>query len=169
MRIEIIDNLINILPCTTISRSSFSPSLLSSQSSENDWEILFPEELSNSTISAIHSEGASVTIQVNAYERSRQARKACIDHYGISCFVCKQSLEVMYGELAKSYVQVHHIVPISRIKHNYVVDAIQDLRPVCPNCHAMLHRQYQGEDVSIEQLQSFIAAQRTKESNRNAR
>jgi 5-methylcytosine-specific restriction protein A len=28
---------------------------------------------------------------------------------------------------------------VSRAKRPYVVDPINDLRPVCPNCHAMLH------------------------------
>ena len=169
MRIEIVNNLGDILPCVTISHGSLWDSPFISQLSENDQEIFIPEEVSNSAVSSLHSEGAIVTIHVNAYERNRHARKACIDHYGTSCYVCKQSLESIYGSIGESYIQVHHIVPISRIKHDYIVDAIQALRPVCPNCHAMLHKQYQGEDVSIEQLQSLIACQRKKESNHNSR
>jgi tripartite-type tricarboxylate transporter receptor subunit TctC len=34
------------------------------------------------------------------------------------------------------------------------IDPIQDLRPVCPNCHAMLHRS--KDLLSIEALQKFI-------------
>jgi len=34
---------------------------------------------------------------------------------------------------------VHHLVPISKIGKKYRVDPIKDLRPVCPNCHAVIH------------------------------
>jgi predicted HNH restriction endonuclease len=30
-------------------------------------------------------------------------------------------------------------VPLSEIDDEYVVDPVRDLRPVCPNCHAMIH------------------------------
>jgi predicted HNH restriction endonuclease len=32
------------------------------------------------------------------------------------------------------------VVPLSEIQAEYVVDPIKDLVPICPNCHAMLHR-----------------------------
>jgi 5-methylcytosine-specific restriction protein A len=38
------------------------------------------------------------------------------------------------------YIHVHHIVPLSAIKESYVVDPVTDLVPVCPNCHAIIHR-----------------------------
>ena len=31
-------------------------------------------------------------------------------------------------------------VPISDVDSHYAVDPIEDLRPICPNCHAMVHR-----------------------------
>jgi len=33
-------------------------------------------------------QGATKTISVNVYERSPQARKKCVDHYGYKCSVC---------------------------------------------------------------------------------
>ncbi|MDC9497701.1 MULTISPECIES: HNH endonuclease [unclassified Pseudoalteromonas] len=50
-------------------------------------------------------------------------------------------------------MHVHHIVPISDIGDEYQVDPIRDLRPVCPNCHAMLHRK---GNISIKELLSEI-------------
>jgi 5-methylcytosine-specific restriction protein A len=35
---------------------------------------------------------------------------------------------------------VHHLVKISSSGAEHEVDPVTDLRPVCPNCHAMLHR-----------------------------
>ena len=47
----------------------------------------------------------------------------------------------VYGEIAKGFIHVHHLIPLSEIKENYQVNPKTDLIPVCPNCHAMLHRQ----------------------------
>nr|WP_302504622.1 HNH endonuclease [Geoalkalibacter halelectricus] len=49
---------------------------------------------------------------------------------------------------------MHHIVPLSEIRKGYLVDPINDLRPVCPNCHSMLHRQ--RPPYTIEQLKGMI-------------
>lgn len=42
----------------------------------------------------------------------------------------------MYGDIGKDFIHVHHLL----IGEEYVVDHIKDLRPVCPNCHAMLDK-----------------------------
>jgi 5-methylcytosine-specific restriction protein A len=96
-----------------------------------------PEEVSSK---AIYVEGSVTTIPVNAYERNAKARKACLAHYGYSCTVCGFSFERTYGKLGKSYIHVHHLVPLSDIKKEYTIDPINDLVPICPNCHAMAHR-----------------------------
>lgn len=85
-------------------------------------------------------EGALHIIQVNAYERNAEARKACLSHFGVECQVCGFDFEQVYGELGTSFIHVHHIVPLSEIGKTYQVDPIKDLVPVCPNCHAMIHR-----------------------------
>ncbi|WP_408402345.1 HNH endonuclease [Paraburkholderia sediminicola] len=41
--------------------------------------------------------------------------------------------------LGEALFTVHHIVEISSIGSEYKIDPINDLRPVCPNCHVMLH------------------------------
>lgn len=84
-------------------------------------------------------EGAVVQVLVNAYERDPLARRACIEHYGPNCFVCGFSFGAAYGLLADGYIHVHHLQPLSEIKTSHVVDPVRDMRPVCPNCHAVLH------------------------------
>jgi 5-methylcytosine-specific restriction enzyme A len=37
-------------------------------------------------------------------------------------------------------MHVHHLKELSTVGVGYEVDPLEDLRPVCPNCHAMLHR-----------------------------
>lgn len=85
-------------------------------------------------------EGASQTVTVNAYERNPVARAKCLAHHGHACIVCAFSFEAAYGPIGKDYIHVHHLTPLSEIKREYVVDPVEDLVPVCPNCHAMIHR-----------------------------
>ncbi len=84
-------------------------------------------------------EGARRTITVNAYERNAQARKQCLTHYGAVCSVCGVNLNQLYGIEHKSLIHVHHLHPLSEIGRTYRVNPIRDLRPVCPNCHAVIH------------------------------
>lgn len=101
-----------------------------------------------------HVEGAVKQVLVNAYERNPKARAACIAAHGTSCVVCGFSFERTYGAIGKGYIHVHHLIPLSQISHEYVVDAVKDLRPVCPNCHAMLH--VTKDTLSIAELQERI-------------
>ena len=86
------------------------------------------------------TEGATRAVQVNVFERNPSARAACIAHYGAHCQVCKLDFERRYGEIGRGFIHVHHLKQLSNIRTEYVVDPVQDLRPVCPNCHAMLHQ-----------------------------
>lgn len=86
------------------------------------------------------TEGAVRQITSNKYERNPHARNVCIKKYGTKCSVCCFDFEKEYGVFGKGFIHVHHIVPISEIGDTYIVDPINDLRPVCPNCHSMLHK-----------------------------
>lgn len=97
-------------------------------------------------------EGASFTVQVSAFERNPVARQKCVAHYGTSCSVCGFNFGATYGGSAKGYIHVHHLKPLASIGEEYVIDPIKDLRPVCANCHAVIHlRQppYSIEEVKV--------------------
>ncbi|MBF0235819.1 MAG: HNH endonuclease [Desulfamplus sp.] len=93
-------------------------------------EIIFPEK---------YVEGAKVSITINSYERNTTARKKCIQYHGSICMVCGFDFKKIYGSIGEGFIHVHHIVPIGQIGDSYEVDPVQDLIPVCPNCHAMIH------------------------------
>lgn len=95
-------------------------------------------------------EGAKRTVTVNVYERDPSARARCIKRWGARCIVCGFDFGVAYGPLGLGFVHVHHLRPLGEIGAEYVLDPESDLRPVCPNCHAMLHRTKPA--MSIEQL-----------------
>lgn len=109
-------------------------------------------------------EGAKKTIVVNSYERNHEARVACIAAHGCKCSVCGMDFEKMFGELGRGFIHVHHIVPISTIGEEYQVDPVKDLVPVCPNCHAMLHRGRDGIVLSIDELKKIIATNNKKQA-----
>lgn len=109
--------------------------------------VNFPEELLGTRR---YVEGAVARVEVNRYERDRAARQACIDHWGTSCVVCGFHFEAAYGQLGRGFVNVHHLTELSTLGADYELDAISELRPVCPNCHAMLHRKIPA--LTIAQL-----------------
>ncbi|WP_281863993.1 HNH endonuclease [Planomicrobium okeanokoites] len=108
---------------------------------------VFPDEVKDEL-----EEGQRFTVKVNRYERNPIARKKCIEIHGDSCAVCSMNFVEVYGEVGEGFIHVHHIKPLHEIGEQYLVDYEKDLVPVCPNCHAMLHRKIEGRHLSIEEL-----------------
>ena len=119
---------------------------------------LFPNEVeqfvNDLDVNKSFREGTTSQILVNAYERNPQARNKCIEHYGTSCFVCGFNFGKVFGQLGEGFIHVHHLKPISEIGQEYEINPIEDMRPVCPNCHAMIHRQ--TPLLSIEEIQALL-------------
>jgi 5-methylcytosine-specific restriction protein A len=99
-------------------------------------------------------EGATKKVSVNAFERSSAARKKCIEYHGTSCAVCGMSFRNTYGDIGDGFIQVHHLKPLSSVDGQYEVDPIKDMIPVCPNCHAMIHKR--EKPYSIDEIKSFL-------------
>lgn len=87
-----------------------------------------------------YSEGDLKHIRANRYERNPLNRKLCLSIKGYNCTVCGMNFENRYGEIGHHFIHVHHITPVSQMGEGYVIDPVKDLVPMCPNCHAMLHR-----------------------------
>jgi 5-methylcytosine-specific restriction protein A len=101
-------------------------------------------------------EGAISQIEVNRYERSALNREACIMIHGCTCKVCGFDFRKVYGELGQGYIHVHHVTPVSQLGPNYIVDPSKDLVPVCPNCHAMLHRR--NPPLTVDELKKLVSS-----------
>ncbi len=112
-------------------------------------DILIPEEF---------TEGAPKRIWVNAYERDKEAREACLKAHGYACRVCETNLADVYGKIGKDWIHVHHFKQVAQQGGPYKLDPEKDLCPVCPNCHAMIHRR--EKPFTIEELRKrmLIAA-----------
>lgn len=110
-------------------------------------EGYYPDKVSDTL-----EEGKRKSVMVNVYERNPIARKQCIDYYGVLCQVYDLDFESLYGIVGKNFIHVHHIKPLHEIQNDYTVNPKKDLIPVCPNCHAMLHRKENGMFLSVAQL-----------------
>jgi len=64
------------------------------------------------------------------------------------------AFEERYGEIGKGFIHVHHKRALAALGKHYRLNAVQDLVPVCPNCHAMLHKREPPCDV--EQLRAIL-------------
>ena len=110
-----------------------------------------PEEVNKNTM----IEGGCKSILINAYERSPKARLECIKYYGAKCIVCGFSFEDKYGPIVSGKIHVHHLKPISEVNEMYVVDPINDLVPVCPNCHLVMHSKQNGS-YTVEEVKKMM-------------
>jgi 5-methylcytosine-specific restriction protein A len=114
---------------------------------------IYPDELPTENTEELF-EGIKRTVTVNSYERNSKARQLCVKHWKAICAVCSFDFEKTYGEIGKGFIHVHHLTPVSQIGKSYQVDPINDLIPVCPNCHSMLHRQ--EPPLTIDELKTLL-------------
>lgn len=109
-------------------------------------------------------EGMKKIVDAKVYERSARLRKIAIDHYTIggkiSCKVCDFNFEDFYGsEVGKGFIEIHHVKPVFKYEGDeldrVITDALDNVTPVCSNCHRMLHRNWK-RPLEIEYLVTQI-------------
>lgn len=109
------------------------------------------------------SEGKARVTESVVKQRSRKLRQAALEHYTqpdghIPCAVCGFDFWTEYGDLGRDYIQLHHEEPVYQYSddgfHTYLADAIGKMKPVCANCHCMLHRR-RGTPLTIAALEAL--------------
>ena len=97
----------------------------------------------------IIQEGIKKISQVKLYGRSVKLRDYAIEFFtkdnGIACRCCSFNFETFYGsKLGKGFIEIHHNKPVFQYEDTDIQQtlekAIQNLTPVCSNCHRMIHR-----------------------------
>lgn len=127
-------------------------------------KVVIPEEIDESDLEDI-KEGHKKQIVVNAYERNPEARRRCIAYYRkknqgrIKCEICGFDFGKVYGDEFEGKIHIHHIKDIATIGEEYVVDAIKDLLPICPNCHMVAHSRKPA--LLPEEIQRLLMRERT--------
>ena len=109
-----------------------------------------------------YHEGHVKKVLVDKYERSSIARGKCIEYHGTSCIICGLNFGEKYGELGEGFIHIHHLRPLHTIGKDYVVDYKKDLIPVCPNCHAMIHRIPNAETLTIQEIKNVLSSAKTE-------
>jgi len=113
---------------------------------------VFPDELLDDSVEYL--EGTKKTVAVNTYERNPIARRLCINHYGSVCFICRFDFGKVYGKECEGLIHVHHLKKISEMNGQHTIDPVNDLRPVCPNCHMVLHCKKDG--YTVEEVEAML-------------
>jgi len=88
------------------------------------------------------------------FERDYRNREICLLLKGYNCAVCDFNFEKKYGHIGNEFIEVHHIIPVSQMELNHIVDPKNELVPLCSNCHSMIHRR--NPPFSIEEMKLFL-------------
>lgn len=118
---------------------------------------VFPDEVEESSVTC--KEGTVKQVLIDVRERNHNARRICIGKYGTKCAACDIDLGDLYGAEFSGKLHVHHLTPISSIAEEHEIDPLQDLRPVCPNCHAIIHSR-RDAPYSIDEVKAMIVNNR---------
>ena len=142
-------------------KSETSPTSQESPSSETGGQSTDdPGTLHDQPYAEMLLEGAWERVFSNRFERDRRARERCLAAHGASCSICGFDFGKTYGEQFSGKIEVHHVVPLSTIRKEYVVDPEKDLIPVCPNCHFVFHSKPGGGTYTVEEMRALIGGKR---------
>ena len=88
----------------------------------------------------VYYEGDPVSVNLTRYERDQTARAKCLKYHGNCCCICGFDFGKTYGEIADGMIHVHHLISLADVRTRHSMDPIKDMRPICPNCHAVIHK-----------------------------
>lgn len=86
-----------------------------------------------------------ISLRKHVYRERNQkviklAKESYKKKYGIlKCEACGFVFEDMYGEIAKDFIEAHHIIPLAELQKEQITKA-EDIVLLCSNCHRMIHR-----------------------------
>lgn len=126
----------------------------------NDSDDLITLELGLSLNGKIYKEGKVKLYLHVKKERNRKLikdAKKLWNKEGVEqtrCSVCDFSFKEVYGEIGDDFIEAHHKQPISSLTQETKF-CVEDLDPVCSNCHRMLHRKY--PPLSVDELKKKIS------------
>ena len=108
-----------------------------------------------------YEEGTKILTYTTRFERDPHLREKVIKEKGVTCVCCGFNFEKFYGEIGKGFIHIHHIEQLSSHKGTTVKNSVEDLVPVCPNCHMMIHRN-KDKPLAIETVRELIRSQQNK-------
>ena len=110
------------------------------------------------------NEGTLTMVKTKVYKRSSKLRQHAINYYTssegrVKCKVCCFDFEDFYGEYGKGFIEIHHQKPVFQFDGDdtlkTIKDALENVIPVCSNCHRMIHRS-RLNTLSLNEIRVFI-------------
>ncbi len=151
--------------------ATIKPEMRFRKTSPNSYEVEFVDTITSlSSASVVNDPKPSYTYEAQTegkviyqygkrYERNQHLREDAIKIHGLTCKACKFNYENTYGEWGKGYIEIHHTKPLYINEQEVSVDPMNDLIPVCSNCHTMMHRK-RATVLSVEEIKHLLAMAR---------
>lgn len=95
---------------------------------------------------SVITEGQLNRRTANYRKRSNRLRDAAVQHCTVGgklpCASCSFDFDRAYVGIGAGYIQIHHLEPIAfgGARELTLSEAIEKVRPLCANCHVMVHR-----------------------------
>lgn len=124
-------------------------------SSTNFTESIEAEiENTDSTISVMEGKLRLVTHFARERDRNiiRAKKKQALQSGNLNCEICQFSFIDKFGV---EFIECHHKTPISQ--SGVTETTLNDLGLVCANCHRMLHKKFNGNFLTMEELKELIS------------
>lgn len=83
--------------------------------------------------------------KINSKKKAQYFKK----YRKLDCEVCGFDFYEAYGDLGKGFIEAHHRVPLSKLDCEKIIK-LKDLALVCSNCHRMLHRSINIDELKIQ-------------------
>jgi predicted HNH restriction endonuclease len=104
-----------------------------------------------------------ISQNTNIYVRSLKLREYAINYFTekgkLKCSCCSFDFYDFYGDIGKNFIEIHHIKPIFKYENEDITktleNAVQNLVPLCSNCHRMIHKN-RKTPLSISELNKNI-------------
>lgn len=105
----------------------------------------------------VFQEGEQLRRERTFFSRNPKLREEAIRKHGLNCTVCNFDFATVYGVLGAGYIEMHHLESVSerasKSTSGWSISA-EDVRPLCANCHRMVHRR--RPPLSLEELSKLI-------------
>ncbi|AYQ57712.1 Hnh endonuclease [Bathymodiolus thermophilus thioautotrophic gill symbiont] len=108
-------------------------------------------------------EGTQAIARTKVYKRSNKLRKKAIQFYTVNdrikCQACCFDFEEFYGEYGKNFIEIHHQKPVFQFDgddlERTIKKALENVIPVCSNCHRMIHRR-RDNPLTLDELKEYV-------------
>ena len=109
------------------------------------------------------AEGTQAIIKTKVYRRSSKLRERVIQFYTVGdrmkCQACCFDFEEFYGKYGKNFIEIHHQKPVFQFNGDdlgrTIKEALENVIPVCSNCHRMIHRR-RDNPLTLDELKEYV-------------